>query len=119
VSGYPEAHPDAIVDDPAAMREAYWADIRYLKEKLDAGADFVVTQLFYDTDNFLQWVKDCRSVGIDKPIIPGEGTGWAVPVSCAQECWCVRECRTPRPLHPNLEPLQASCPSWRTAASTA
>jgi methylenetetrahydrofolate reductase (NADPH) len=44
---------------------------RYLKEKLDAGADFVVTQLFYDTDIFIKWVKDCRSSGITAPIIPG------------------------------------------------
>lgn len=44
---------------------------RYLKEKLDAGADFVVTQLFYDTDIFIKWVKDCRSIGITAPIIPG------------------------------------------------
>lgn len=44
---------------------------RYLKEKLDAGADFVVTQLFYDTDIFIKWVKDCRDSGITAPIIPG------------------------------------------------
>lgn len=43
----------------------------YLKEKLDAGADFVVTQLFYDTDVFIKWVKDCRNSGITAPIIPG------------------------------------------------
>ena len=43
----------------------------YLKEKLDAGADFVVTQLFYDTDIFIKWVKDCRGKGITAPIIPG------------------------------------------------
>jgi hypothetical protein len=135
VSGYPEAHPDAITDDPAEMERAYWADIAYLKQKvgraraagsadrgrcgaaraaklaakgaeagrggreriaggclaqlagptlppllvtrpcahtslappthspapqLDAGADFVVTQLFYDCDRYLQFVKDCR-----------------------------------------------------------
>lgn len=71
VSGYPEAHPDVIVEDKSQMEKNYWSDIQYLKEKLDAGADFVVTQLFYDVDIFIKWVKDCRSVGITAPIIPG------------------------------------------------
>lgn len=71
MSGYPEAHPDAIVEDKEQMEKNYWSDIQYLKEKLDAGADFVVTQLFYDVDRFIAWVKDCRSIGITAPIIPG------------------------------------------------
>jgi methylenetetrahydrofolate reductase (NADPH) len=71
VSGYPEAHPDAIVEDKEQMQKNYWSDIRYLKEKIDAGADFIVTQLFYDTDIFIKWVQDCRSIGITVPIIPG------------------------------------------------
>ena len=71
VAGYPEAHPDAIVEDPAAMTEAYKADLAYLKQKVDAGADFVVTQLFYDVDIFLQFEKDCRAAGIECPILPG------------------------------------------------
>jgi methylenetetrahydrofolate reductase (NADPH) len=71
VAGYPEAHPDAIVDDPAAMKAAYDADLAYLKQKVDAGADFVVTQLFYDVDIFIQFEKDCRAAGIAVPILPG------------------------------------------------
>ena len=39
--------------------------------QIDAGADMVVTQLFYDVDTFLQFVKDCRLVGITVPIVPG------------------------------------------------
>jgi len=46
-------------------------EIRYLKQKIDAGADFVLTQLFYDVDGFLVWEKQCRSFGIVCPIIPG------------------------------------------------
>ena len=42
-----------------------------LLSQVDAGGDFVVTQLFYDVDVFLRFVEDCRSVGIDVPIIPG------------------------------------------------
>ena len=38
---------------------------------MDAGGDFVVTQLFYDVDIYLKFVEDCRSVGITVPIIPG------------------------------------------------
>ncbi|PRW60307.1 5,10-methylenetetrahydrofolate reductase isoform B [Chlorella sorokiniana] len=71
VSGYPEAHPDVIVEDGEQMHKNYWADIEYLKKKIDAGADFVVTQLFYDVDRYQQFVKDCRSVGISCPILPG------------------------------------------------
>jgi methylenetetrahydrofolate reductase (NADPH) len=71
VAGYPEAHPDRIVDDPAEMAANYAADVAYLKEKVDAGADFVVTQLFYDADRYLGFVKDCRAAGITVPILPG------------------------------------------------
>mmetsp|Transcript_3439 Transcript_3439/g.9965 ORF Transcript_3439/g.9965 Transcript_3439/m.9965 type:complete len:600 (-) Transcript_3439:1135-2934(-) len=71
VAGYPEAHPDVITDDPEKMKEAYWNDIKYLKEKVDAGGDVIVTQLFYDVEVFLQFVKDCRATGIECPIIPG------------------------------------------------
>ncbi|CAN0122512.1 unnamed protein product, partial [Laminaria digitata] len=39
--------------------------------QVDAGADFVVTQFFYDTEAYLGYVKRCRGVGIDCPIIPG------------------------------------------------
>jgi methylenetetrahydrofolate reductase (NADPH) len=71
VAGYPEAHPDAIVDDPAAMEAAYARDLAYLKEKVDAGADLVVTQLFYDVSKFTKFEADCRAAGITVPIIPG------------------------------------------------
>ncbi|CAD7703090.1 unnamed protein product [Ostreobium quekettii] len=71
IAGYPEAHPDSIVDDEEKMKENYWRDIHYLKQKVDAGGDFIISQLFYDTGLFLQFVEDCRSVDITVPIIPG------------------------------------------------
>ena len=71
VAGYPEAHPDAIVDDPERMAANYAADVAYLKRKVDAGADFVVTQLFYDVERYFSFVKDCRAAGITVPILPG------------------------------------------------
>jgi methylenetetrahydrofolate reductase (NADPH) len=45
--------------------------IDHLKEKVDAGASFIITQMFYDVDIFLNWVQKCRAKGIKVPIIPG------------------------------------------------
>ncbi|KAK5369990.1 methylenetetrahydrofolate reductase (NAD(P)H) met13 [Exophiala xenobiotica] len=45
--------------------------IDHLKEKVDAGASFIITQMFYNVDIFLDWVKKCRERGINVPIIPG------------------------------------------------
>lgn len=52
--GYPEGHADSPDKN---------ADINYLLEKQEAGADFVVTQLFYDVDVFISWYKACRARG--------------------------------------------------------
>eukprot|EP00158_Paraphelidium_tribonemae_P004848 Partr_v1_DN26998_c0_g1_i4_m6645 putative Methylenetetrahydrofolate reductase len=62
VAGYPEGH----IDNPDKAE-----DLRFLKEKVDAGADYIVTQLFYDVDMFIDWVKDLRAMGVNCPIIPG------------------------------------------------
>ncbi|KAI9045849.1 methylenetetrahydrofolate reductase (NAD(P)H) MET13 [Aspergillus affinis] len=62
VGGYPEGADDNSDVDLL---------IDHLKEKVDAGASFVITQMFYDTDNFIEWVKKCRAKGVDIPIIPG------------------------------------------------
>ena len=62
VAGYPESHPEAM---------SYQQDLLYLKEKVVAGADYIVTQFFYDTNIFFKYVNDCRNIGITCPIIPG------------------------------------------------
>ncbi|KAL9079283.1 MAG: hypothetical protein Q9157_001806 [Trypethelium eluteriae] len=62
VAGYPEGCDDN--DDSEEL-------VEHLKEKIDAGGTFVVTQMFYDVDNFLEWVQKCRNRGINVPIIPG------------------------------------------------
>jgi methylenetetrahydrofolate reductase (NADPH) len=71
-AGYPEVHTESWNHpDLPPSHEARLLDLERLKLKQDAGADFIITQFFFDTDNLLQWVKDCRTVGIHIPILPG------------------------------------------------
>ncbi len=67
VAGYPEGHPAGYLDGKMTYQE----EMVHLKEKVDAGSDFIITQMFYDVDAFLKFVKDCRDIGITVPILPG------------------------------------------------
>ncbi|KAB0663755.1 methylenetetrahydrofolate reductase [NAD(P)H] [Oryzomonas japonica] len=62
VAAYPEVHPEAA---------STAADLAYLKLKLDHGADFAITQLFFDNRIYFDFVRNARDHGITKPIIPG------------------------------------------------
>ncbi|CAN6672996.1 hypothetical protein TRVA0_047S00870 [Trichomonascus vanleenenianus] len=95
VAGYPEGDPDERNPDVL---------IPFLKEKVDAGASFVVTQMFYDAENFIEWVRKCRKAGINVPIIPG-----IMPISTyasfmRRATWC--DINIPKEFLEKLEPIK-------------
>lgn len=70
VAGHPEGHVDGR-NGRLGPEEVERVELQRLKEKVDAGADFVITQFFYDTEAFLRYARRCREIGITCPIIPG------------------------------------------------
>lgn len=97
VAGYPEGHPTAMVEVPSLNElsptelkrysssidengketflvckdDAWKTEMNYLKQKIDAGANVIITQMVFDPEVYDIFVKDCRAVGINVPILPG------------------------------------------------
>ena len=46
-------------------------DLEFTKQKIEAGGNYIVTQMFFDNEKYFKYVEDCRAIGIDVPIVPG------------------------------------------------
>lgn len=103
VAGYPETHREAPGPD---------ADLANLKRKVDAGADAVVTQLFYNNADYFRFVDRCRAAGIRVPIVPG-----VLPVTSLQQIQRITSlcgATLPEPLTSRL--AERDDPQWQFEA---
>jgi methylenetetrahydrofolate reductase (NADPH) len=62
IAGYPEKH----FESPNLE-----TDMAFMKQKIDAGGDYIVTQMFFNNQKYLDYVKNCKAAGINVPIVPG------------------------------------------------
>ena len=62
IAGYPEKHFES---------PNFESDLNFTKKKIEAGAEYIVTQMFFDNQKYFDYVKKCRAAGINVPIVPG------------------------------------------------
>ena len=94
-AGYPEAHPESV---------SLKSDVEFMKLKVDNGAQFIVTQLFFDNNHYFDFVKRAKDAGITVPIIPG-----IMPITNFKQIKKFSEmcgASIPEPLVQKLEPYQ-------------
>ncbi len=102
VAGYPETHREA----PSPQ-----ADLENLKRKVDAGADAVITQLFYNNDDYFRFCERCRAVGIHSPIVPG-----ILPITNGQQIHRLTSlCGARLPKHLARRLAERDDPDWQLA----
>lgn len=107
VAGYPEGSDDNSDED---------ALLEHLRQKVDAGASFVVTQMFYDADNFLRWLARVRAHGITVPVLPG-----IMPIATYASFWRRVNhmgCRVPADWLAKLEPVKNNDDAVREIGKT-
>lgn len=95
VAAYPEGHPECESESDL---------LQHLKEKVDCGADFMITQMFYDVDKFLDWCAKVRAAGISIPIIPGIMPITSYPAFIRRTQWC--QINVPEKFIAKLEPVK-------------
>ena len=125
IAGYPEGHPNVIkeVENEDNLSETekgrlverdgkkyvcsdedYKGEMDYLKKKVDAGGDMIITQMHFDTSVFLKFVQDCRDWGINVPIIPGLMLVQNYGGFCRMTDFC--RTRVPQWIWDRLEPIK-------------
>lgn len=95
IAAYPEGHPECEDDKEL---------LQHLREKVDCGADFMVTQMFYDVDKFISWCAEVRKMGITIPIIPGIMPITSYPAFVRRTQWC--QINVPERFTQVLEPVK-------------
>ena len=106
VAGYPEKHYSATSLDE---------DIKNLKAKVDAGAQYIVTQMFFDNEKYYEFVKKCRAIGITVPIIPGlKPIGFKTQVDVLPKIFA---CHLPEELEKNLRQCKTDADATRVGTA--